>query len=53
MQQPSSNEDQLNRRLDRLIQFAGGYFILQATSAGIKNAELRKSVEWQWIGSRG
>jgi len=42
MKQPTSNEEEVTRRLDRIIHLLEDIFILQATNAGIKNAELRK-----------
>jgi hypothetical protein len=42
MQKTPSDAEQVNRRLDRIIQLLEDIFILEATEAGIKNAELRK-----------
>jgi hypothetical protein len=42
MQQPSSDEQQITRRRDRIVQVLEDIFILQAANAGIKSAELRK-----------
>lgn len=42
MQQTPSDAEEVNRRLDRIIQLLEDIFILEATEAGIKNAELRK-----------
>jgi hypothetical protein len=42
MQKTVSDAEQINRRLDRIIQLLEDIFILEATAAGIKNVELRK-----------
>jgi len=42
MAKPTSPEDKVLRRLDRISELLEDIFILQATKAGMKNTELRK-----------
>jgi hypothetical protein len=42
MKKPLSTEQVMIQRLDRIIELLEDLFILHATTAGIKSAELRK-----------